>query len=254
MKKYKPLDLNYHAKYVINRKLDKRVIKQREIYQNGKTIMLDYISGSTCVDLLNEAFGHMWSFEVEREWKEEAVPHFKKIYNNNLNFPEDQIVLNEKGERGIYIEQSPILWCKGVLTVYIKDEETGELICIKKTGFGSTAITGNQSSQSNNGYKGAQTDALKKAASQLGIANELYRDKDEQAVYNEYYMEALEQDLDEDEVQAISEIEKLAGNFEEPNKVINYYADKVGNSTFKSLKLFPLNYLKIIINKIKEQL
>ena len=82
MKKYKPLDLNYHAKYVINRKLDKRVIKQREIYQNGKTIMLDYISGSTCVDLLNEAFGHMWSFEIEREWKEEAVPHFKKIYNN----------------------------------------------------------------------------------------------------------------------------------------------------------------------------
>jgi hypothetical protein len=58
---------------------------------------------------------------------------------------------------------------------------------------GSQAINGPQATQSINGYKGAQSDALKKAASLFGIALELYRDATEQEEF-EAFKESLTPD------------------------------------------------------------
>ena len=146
------------------------LIKQRE---GGGKKMLSYLSGSTITDMLNNAFGYMWSWEIKKEWIQDSQPYF----NSYSKMPEDQKTTNPANMKvGYWEEQLPVAHVLGTLTVYLKSGPG--VVTIKKDGYGSKSILGKQNDQESI-FKAAGTDALKKAASLLGIGLELYRDEDE---------------------------------------------------------------------------
>lgn len=154
---------------IINTPLDPSLIKQREVNK----VAMSYISGSTVVDLLNKAFDYMWDWIVDKAWIETSAPYFNKYAKNKTDTYNDT--------EGAWVEQAPVAHVQGRLIVYFKNED-GTISSITKTGFGSKCIIGKQSEQDSI-YKAADTDALKKAASRLGIGNELYRSEEEQALF-----------------------------------------------------------------------
>ena len=160
----KPVKLNNETRKELSKKLDPKLIKTRD--QFGGKGKLSYISANTCIDLLNKAFGHNWSMRIVERWMEEGVPSPFVAKNGKEPVP-----------------QPPTAWCIVELSVNLKDED-GKMYTVTKSAFGSQSITGNQSVQSQNGYKGAQSDALKKAATLFGIALELYRDGTEEEYFN----------------------------------------------------------------------
>ena len=148
------------AKEVIARTLPDQLIKQRE--GGGKKI-LSYVSGSTVIDLLNEAFGYLWSWDVVEQFVQESQPKFNPRYDKEPQ------------------PQGPVAHVRGNLTVPIVQED-GTVVMITKSGFGSKTVLGGQADQEHI-FKAAATDALKKAASLFGIGAQLYRDEDEQAFF-----------------------------------------------------------------------
>lgn len=148
------------AKEAIARTLPDQLIKQRE--GGGKKI-LSYVSGSTVIDLLNEAFGYLWSWDVVEQFVQESQPKFNPRYDKEPQ------------------PQGPVAHVRGNLTVPIVQED-GTVVMITKSGFGSKTVLGGQADQEHI-FKAAATDALKKAASLFGIGAQLYRDEDEQAFF-----------------------------------------------------------------------
>lgn len=134
-----------HAKEVIQRKIDPRLIKQRDAGGNKK---LDYISGSTVIRLLNEAFNYQWSFEVIEEVLVTSLPKWDKYKKED-------------------VAQPPYIKILGRLTVPgygIKEQ------------YGTKILLGGATEQEG-ASKSAATDALKKCATLLGIGLELYEDE-----------------------------------------------------------------------------
>ena len=160
----KPIKLDNETRKQLSKKLDPKLIKTRD--QFGGKGKLSYISANTCIDLLNKAFGHNWSMRIVDRWMEEGVPSPFVAKNGKEPQP-----------------QPPTAWCIVELSVNVVDEN-GNTQTITKSAFGSQSITGNQAVQSQNGYKGAQSDAIKKAATLFGIALELYRDGTEEEYFN----------------------------------------------------------------------
>lgn len=150
------------AKDVVTRPIPDQLIKQRP-GSGGKS--LSYLSGNTVVDLLNEAFGYLWSWEQLEQWVQPSIDKFNPKYDKKP------------------VPQGPVAHVKGKLTVYLPQKD-GQVFSIVKTGYGSKAIMGSQSDQESI-FKAAGTDALKKAASLLGIGLELYRDEEEQMFFEE---------------------------------------------------------------------
>ena len=176
---------------------------------------LTYISGTTCIDMLNEAFDYLWDWEDIDHWMTESVP----AYNNK----------SQKSE-----PQSPVAHVKGCLTVYFKDDE-GQLIPIHKTGIGDQSVHGKQSEQENI-WKSASTDAMKKAATKLGLGLELARKEDEQA-----YFEAQNFDNPWDDLTVNAHREELdyVNNYIVRNKLKGNEIDElVGNCFNNSLTSF----------------
>jgi recombination DNA repair RAD52 pathway protein len=147
------------AKDLITAPLRSELIKSRP---GGGGKSLSYISGNTVIDILNRAFGYLWSSEIVKVWKEDSVD---KVWKENAT------------------PQGPVAHAIVRLTIWLKDDN-GTMFPIVKEGAGSKEINGGQSDQSEV-FKSAATDALKKAATLFGIGLELYRDDDEQAFFNE---------------------------------------------------------------------
>jgi hypothetical protein len=149
------------TKEVVVRPIPDQLIKQRE---GGGKKVLSYISGSTVIDLLNEAFGYLWSWDITREWIQDSQPKFNPRYDKEP------------------VPQGPVAHVRGILTVLIAKED-GTYYELRKAGFGSKSVLGGQNDQESV-FKAASTDALKKAASLFGIGAQLYRDEDEQAFFD----------------------------------------------------------------------
>lgn len=156
------IQLSKKAKQIINAPIPQSIIRERSGGGNKK---LHYLGGSTVIDLLNEAFDYMWDWQTEKEWVQESIPFVNTYKNNELE------------------EQKPVAHVRGTLTVHLITEND-TLISLKKTGYGSKSIMGKQNDQESI-FKAAGTDALKKAASLLGIGAELYREEEEQAWFEE---------------------------------------------------------------------
>lgn len=167
----------------INREIAPALIKEREtgMWKDGKKEVLSYISGSTVIDLLNEVFGTFgWSFEVIDAWIEKSTPHFQKENDKKPFAAGAAIQENELGVKGVTVKQNDICHVKGRLTIFYKDGNDTRTII--KEAFGSKVIVGKASEQEHI-FKSAQTDAMKKAASLLGIGAQLYRKPEEHAHY-----------------------------------------------------------------------
>lgn len=134
-----------HAKEVIESPLKKEWIKQREL--GGKK--LDYIEGGRVKKLLNEAFDYKWSFDIK-----------------SIEFKDSYM------KKGRY-DKEPVPQPPYVLVI-------GELIVPgfgSRPGVGSKVIQfGEGADQQSQAVKSALTDALKVAASNFGIALDLYLD------------------------------------------------------------------------------
>lgn len=159
---------------LIKRKVTEHIpdylIEQR---QGGGGKTLSYLAGATVTDMLNDAFGYAWSWEVKREWIQASQPYF-----NSYTKSREKVSFN--GKEGAWEEQGPVANVLGTLTVYLSTD-TG-IVELKKDGYGSKSILGKQNDQESI-FKAAGTDALKKAASLFGIGLELYRNEHQQAYF-----------------------------------------------------------------------
>ena len=191
MKKLKPFNIDNSIKKELSKPLDKRLIKTRK----SAGTELSYISGNTCIDLLNNVFGFAWSFEIlsseiiqaddqvikqTQDWKTKQWS-----WPKGVNPPADKVKTDDKGVKYIIIDnQGSIAWVHGKLTVPFVDENDN-VVYISKSAWGSQLITGPGQTQSMTGLKAAGTDALKKAATLFGIALELYREPVEENYFQE---------------------------------------------------------------------
>lgn len=163
------------AKDLITATIPDYLIQQRD---GGGGKKLSYISGSTVTDILNSAFDYDWDWIVQEQWMEKT----EKKFNQYAKVPEaEKVMVN--GKMGAWEEQPPVAHVKCLLTVRYKDVD-GTMHSITKTGYGSKVVIGGASEQESV-FKAAGTDALKKAASLLGIGLQLYRNEEEAYFFNE---------------------------------------------------------------------
>ena len=164
---------------------------------------LTYISGSTCIDLLNKAFDYLWDWIEDEQWMTESHDAYNKK--------------TQKWE-----PQGPVAHVKGRLIAYLKDDD-GNLVAITKGGIGDQSVHGSQSDQENI-WKSASTDAMKKAATKFGIGLELARKEDEQAYFDMQNADDVWNDLT---VQAHREEIDYVNNYIVRNKLKDGEIDKL---------------------------
>lgn len=195
------ISISKEIKNTITSDIPQELIKQRE---GGGKKMLSYLSGSTIIDMLNNAFGYMWSWTVKQQWIEESQPFTQKWVNGKKeNDP----------KKWIEEKQGPVVHVLGTLTVFLK-KENGMIIPISKDGYGSKSVLGKQADQESV-FKAAGTDALKKASSLFGIGLELYRDEEESAYFYEMnYEDPWTDEIKEEKKEQLSYIKEYLQNYE----------------------------------------
>lgn len=228
--------LSKDIKDVITAPIPEYLIQER---QGGGGKMLSYLSGSTIIDMLNSAFGYAWSWEVKEQWIQESIPYFN-VYSK---MPDKEKVVNPAtGKKGVWENQGPVAHVRGVLTVHMTSS-TGQLLEIKKDGYGSKSILGKQNDQESI-FKAAGTDALKKAASLLGIGLELYRNEDEQAYFDEINYESPW--TDETKAQFKEELDFLASYSDMYQVSDEEFADMIYKITQDSYEVTPYNITTVV--------
>lgn len=118
---------------------------------------IEYISGTTIIDILNHVFNNSWSVEY-------SAPIYEPFSGT---------------------DSPPVVTIKATLSVWTTDPETGEVIKIVREGYGSDTLNVKNPNGREMVTKSASTDALKRAAYTFGIALELKRKKN--AVENDFF-------------------------------------------------------------------
>lgn len=257
----KPIKMDSNTRKELSEKLDPRLILTRKA--SGTT--LSYISQNTCVDILNHVFGHNWSMKIVDRWMEpgydQVVKQKQDWSTKTWKWPSgepdnSQIQVDASGTKYYILHQGPVAWCIVELTVPIKDEETGEIVYVTKSGFGSQAITGNQNTQATNGYKGAQSDALKKAATLFGIALELYREPIESQYFDEINEDLFVIWTDETKKQYKKEwdyIDKVCTENGYTYEDLAWWVSAVTDEQYSNIMLMPIEYMESFIEALKEE-
>lgn len=223
----------------ISAPLPEYVIQERDA---GKGQTLSYISGATVIDILNTTFGHLgWDFQILKQWKEESIPFFNKWAKDKST--------THNGNTGSWEDQAPVAWVHGRLTVRLK-AENGNYYEVVKEAFGSKSIIGKQSEQEHI-FKSAQTDALKKAASLLGIGAELYRGEEEQQYYNIISKPIVwTKDMCK-ESEKWQKLMSLAKGYGWDNSAINYYVNEITEGEYVDIYTLPEIYFDALIEHIE---
>lgn len=222
------------------------VIQER---QAGGNQTLSYISGATVIDILNSTFGHLgWDFTILNQWKEQSESFFQK-QTKWFNPPADKLTTNDKGEKGAWSEQAPVAWVHGRLTVRLLDDNNQPYTIVKEA-FGSKSIIGKQSEQEHI-FKSAQTDALKKAASLLGIGAQLYRGEDEQAYYDIISKPIIWTPEKQKDSELWKEVVNIMDEYGWGTSEINYYVAECTDSEYNDIYTLPEAYFEEIIQSIK---
>ena len=163
---------------LIDRGVEPQYIFSRS--KGGKTYR--YVEASYIVELLNQLFGYVWNWEVG----DSSIRTFmgtKFIKETKQTVPEEK----------------SFVVVKGTITVPVlnpnyneaNDSHENKYIWIKKESFGSHPLLGNDAETQGDAYKAAATDALKKCASMLGVAKNVYM-SEEVAMYREQYNQMVE--------------------------------------------------------------
>ena len=251
-----PLNLCAETKLELSQSIDPSLLKTRIM---GKE-ELTYISQNTCVDLLNKAFGFMWSFIIVDTWMEPGVPQIKKENPKwpftDKNTDMSQVKIDAEGKKYVVLEQGPSAWVRGYIKAPFRDTETGEIIWIEKHSCGAQSITGGQSTQSTNAYKGACSDCLKKCASLFSLALELYRDNTEEEYFQTIRNEYLPDVWDEATITANKKkYDKVMNYVEEYSWSIDDLAWYVADATegkYSTFRKMPVEYIDNLIKSIEE--
>ena len=233
----------------ISNHIPEYVIQARDA---GRGQTLDYISGSTVIDILNTTFGIFgWNFEVLDQFIQNSIPYF----DTWAKVPEtDKTVNPANGKKGVWVEQAPVAWVKGRLTIKLEDEN-GQIHYIHKEAFGSKSIIGKQSEQEHI-FKSAQTDALKKAASLLGIGAQLYRTTDDsKGIYEQAYFEILNKPLiwTEEKIKDSKVWKALLDVKDEYNltfEELNQYVFELTEQTYNDIYTLPTCLVESLIEAI----
>lgn len=220
--------------------LPEYVIQEREA---GKGQTLSYISGATVIDILNSTFGHLgWDFQILRQWKEESIPFFNKWAKEKT--------ATHNGAQGAWENQAPVAWVHGRLVVTLKTED-GQYHTVTKEAFGSKSIIGKQSEQEHI-FKSAQTDALKKAASLLGIGAELYRGEEEQQYYDVISKPLVWTKELQESSESWKKLMNIANECGWDTNAINYYVTEYTENAYVDIYTLPEAYMDGLIAYIEE--
>lgn len=133
----------------------------------------NYINLMVVVDILNRAFGHAWSWYVDEEWVGEIRDFYKK--KKKSNYYQDNSAPEPVKDPD---KKNSFIWIRGRLVVPGTDPYTRQRVEITKTAYGSVAIASEDARTQGQNMKGASSDGLKKAASLLGIASNVYTKPD----------------------------------------------------------------------------
>lgn len=172
MSDLKLITVSKEIKTALNTPLPEYIRKEKPAGKGSLT----YVSGQAVIDKLNATFGYAgWSWEIVERFVQQSEPKVTRIKwvggkKVNLEQPE-------------YEPQQPVAHVVGRLTVYFERPD-GSIHAVSKTAPGAQCLVGGQSEQENI-FKGAHTDALKKAATMFGIGLELYRDPNEAYFFSE---------------------------------------------------------------------
>lgn len=216
------------------------VIQEREA---GKGQTLSYISGATVIDILNSTFGHLgWDFQIIKQWKEESIPFFNKWAKEKT--------ATHNGAQGAWENQAPVAWVHGRLIVTLKTED-GQYHTVTKEAFGSKSIIGKQSEQEHI-FKSAQTDALKKAASLLGIGAELYRGEEEQQYYDVISKPLVWTKELQESSESWKKLMNIANECGWDTNAINYYVAEYTENAYADIYTLPEAYMDGLIAHIEE--
>ena len=149
---YQRYTLDKSITEIFKEHIPNKIIKER---QQGKE-KLSYVSGSVILDMINKATNYNWDFIVEERWIQESRDKFNPKYDKEP------------------VPQGPVAHVYGYLELNFIDENNTP-VTIRKHAFGSKPIIGGQNEQKDI-FKSAMTDAIKKAASMIGIGLQLWRD------------------------------------------------------------------------------
>lgn len=236
------LSISKEIKNILVAPIPSSLIQQRE---GGGKKMLSYLSGNTVIDMLNSTFGYMWNWEITSEWSKDSIPSVNKYVNGTFSKDSTKWTLDAQG---------PVAHVKGVLTVFLKSGET--ILTIKKEGYGSKSILGKQNDQESI-FKAAGTDALKKAASLLGIGLELYRNEDEQAYFDQInYDDPWTEEMLLKHAVDLANLDKYTNTYKVSDEEL---AETTFAATGDTYSIYPENietvmaYIKSLFNKEKEK-
>lgn len=234
----KNLNFSKDIRTKISEPLPAEIIKQRE---GGGKKMLSYISGSSVIDILNNTFGYTWNWEIKSQWIQESQPYYNKYVNGRKE---------SDPQKWIREEQGPVAHVLGTLTVLV-ETRNGQVIELKKDGFGSKSILGKQNDQESI-FKAAGTDALKKAASLLGIGLSLYRDEEEQ-----YYFDTISYEdpwTDEEKQKHKEDLDYIKNYIKQYNVTDDDFANYIYTLTDQQYYSVVPENISLIVNSIKEQI
>ena len=137
---------------IINKGVDPQYISRRD--KGSKTYQ--YVEASYIVELLNKLFGYTWNWELIG----------------------DPVIKTTGGKDKSGLDKS-FVTVKGRLSVPVLNPDGNpKYIWIVKESYGSHLFAGTDPEVQGYSYKSAATDALKKCASMLGIAKNVYMSED----------------------------------------------------------------------------
>ena len=164
--------LTDEQKIMLESFIPERFIHQKPTFRKNDP-GLNYIPGPYVNQILDDVFGNgAWSFSIQKSWLQASEPYTDKNNKNNGGTP---VVYNQAPFASVLGRLSYLLYPqKDYPEEDISDYSPKEFY---KEAFGSHVLMGKSDVQES-AFKAAGTDALKKCASLLGIARELYTKRD----------------------------------------------------------------------------
>lgn len=239
----KAYSVDKDIKKIIQERIPQNILKELEQGYGKNKKTMQYASHRLIEDLLDKAFGYAWDWEIVDYRVESSTPYFKKGYKDRDTgemVPDE--IIHKEGSFAIV---------KGRLTVHLYDDVAGKDFTVIKESVGVQPLIGGADVQSES-FKGASSDALKKAASILGFGGQLWRDKKEQKFFEELN---YEDPWTEAEIAAHEEEFSYVKSLLDNELLTQEELDEVSNEMFKASyeELLP-NELSELVTTLKENM
>ena len=223
---------------VLSKKIKERLqtpVPQHLIKRQPYDKNISYVTGNYIINYLNYVFDYDWDILECEQWLQQG---------------EDFIVKDKKTkEIKERIPQPAIAHVKLKVRFNYTDDE-GVYRSIYKTTYGAKTVEGVASKQEDI-YKSACTDAIKKAASMIGIANDLYLDDKELAYLEDLAYENPWTDALYKEHQAAWDyINQLTNEIENGKEFLNQYIYYFSNELANDIRFITPDNIEDFVSYI----